>query len=117
MSAATTPAVTALLVSCYPSSSSGQCYEPGQYCPQSAYGASGVAGDGTKITCKYNNGWRWEPVYGSTSSASPFPSAAPATGGGGTAGFQDALLLGSGVVALLVGASSLAYRRRLTRNR
>jgi hypothetical protein len=74
-----------------------------------------VAGDGTKITCQYNNGWRW--VSGTTSSASPFSSAPPATGGGGTAGFQDALLLGFGVAALLAGAGTLAYRRRLTRNR
>ena len=47
----------------------------------------------------------------------PVPSAPPATGGGGTAGFQDALLLGLGVAALLAGAGSLAYRRRLTRKR
>ena len=25
-------------------------------------GASGVAGDGKKIVCEDNNGWRWEPV-------------------------------------------------------
>jgi hypothetical protein len=109
--------VAALLASCYPTASSGNCYEPGQYCPKSYYGASGVAGDGTKIICEYNNGWRWEPVYGTTSSTSPFPSAAPAAGGGGTAGFQDALLLGFGVAALLAGVGSLAYRRRLSRNR
>ncbi|MGB6577223.1 MAG: hypothetical protein WBF34_04825 [Streptosporangiaceae bacterium] len=47
----------------------------------------------------------------------PVPSAAPVTGGGGTAGFQDALLLGFGVAALLAGAGSLACRRRLTRKR
>ena len=50
-------------------------------------------------------------------SASPFPSAAPATGGGGTAGFQDALLFGLGAAAILAGAGSIAYRRRLIRNR
>jgi hypothetical protein len=50
-------------------------------------------------------------------SPSPFPVAAPATGGGGTAGFQDALLLGLGVAAVLVGAGTLAYRRRVLRNR
>ena len=45
------------------------------------------------------------------------PSAAPATGGGGTAGFQDPLLAGLGGAALLAGAGSLAYRRRILRNR
>jgi hypothetical protein len=42
---------------------------------------------------------------------------APATGGGGTAGFQDGLLLAVGAAAILAGAGSLAYRRRLLRNR
>jgi hypothetical protein len=113
----TTFPVAALLASCYPTApSSGNCYQPGQYCPKSDYGATGVAGNGTQIICQANNG-RWEPVSGTTPSASPFPSAAPVTGGGGTAGFQDALLLGFGVAALLAGAGSLAYRRRLTRKR
>lgn len=114
---ATTFLVSALLASCYPTASSGNCYQPGQICPSSYYGATGVAEDGTTIICQDNNGWRWVRVYGTTPSASPFPSAAPVTGGGGTAGFQDALLLGFGVAALLAGAGSLAYRRRLTRKR
>ena len=114
---ATTFPVAALLASCYPTASSGNCYQPGQICPSSYYGATGVAEDGTTIICQDNNGWRWVRVYGTTPSASPFPSAAPVTGGGGTAGFQDALLLGFGVAALLAGAGSLAYRRRLTRKR
>ena len=76
-----------------------------------------MAGDGTQIICQDNNGLRWEPVYATTPSASPFPTAAPVTGGGGTAGFQDAVLLGLGVAALLTGAGSLAYRRQLTRKR
>ena len=49
--------------------------------------------------------------------SSAVPTVAPVTGGGGTAGFQDTLLLGFGVALLLAGAGSLAYRRRLTRNR
>jgi len=52
-----------------------------------------------------------------SSSPSPFPTVAPATGGGGTAGFQDGLLLAVGAAAILAGAGSLAYRRRLLRNR
>jgi hypothetical protein len=50
-------------------------------------------------------------------SPSPIPVAAPATGGGGTAGFQDAPLLILGGMAVLAGAGSLAYRRRIIKNR
>jgi hypothetical protein len=53
----------------------------------------------------------------SPAAASSFPAAAPSTGGGGTAGFQDALLFGLGVAAILAGAGSIAYRRRVIRNR
>jgi hypothetical protein len=52
-----------------------------------------------------------------SSSASPVPSGAPAAGGGGTAGLQDALLLELGGAAVLAGAGSLLYRRRLVRKR
>lgn len=45
------------------------------------------------------------------------PVAPPATGGGGTAGFQDPLLLGLGGAAILAGVGSFAYRRRTTRGR
>lgn len=46
---------------CYPTTDSGNCYEPGEYCRTDDHGMSGVAGDGEAITCEYNNGWRWEP--------------------------------------------------------
>ena len=46
---------------CYPLSDEGTCYEPGEYCRDSDHGASGVAGDGERITCEDNDGWRWEP--------------------------------------------------------
>jgi hypothetical protein len=46
-----------------------------------------------------------------------FPTAAPPTGGGGTAGFQHGLLLWIGGLAILVGAGSIAYRRRVIKNR
>ena len=45
------------------------------------------------------------------------PAAAPVTGGGGTAGLQDTLLLALGVAAILVGGGGLAYRRWLGRGR
>jgi carbohydrate-binding DOMON domain-containing protein len=51
------------------------------------------------------------------SSSSEVPTAAPVTGGGGTAGLQDGLLFGLGAAALLAGAGSIVYRRRLTRHR
>jgi hypothetical protein len=47
---------------------------------------------------------------------SPVVTAAPATGGGGTAGFQDGALLGIGAAAIVAGAGSIAYRRRVMRN-
>ena len=48
--------------SCSPLTNSGHCYEPGEYCRNSDHGMYGVAGDGEKIACEDNNGWRWEPV-------------------------------------------------------
>ncbi|HTS96698.1 MAG TPA: hypothetical protein VMI33_08750 [Streptosporangiaceae bacterium] len=47
---------------CYPLTDSGKCYEPGEFCRDSDHGASGMAGDGEKIVCEDNDGWRWEPV-------------------------------------------------------
>jgi hypothetical protein len=48
--------------SCYPLSNEGTCYEPGEFCREGDHGASGVAGDGEKIICEDNDGWRWEPA-------------------------------------------------------
>lgn len=48
--------------SCYPLSNEGTCYEPGEFCRDSDHGATGLAGDGKKIVCEDNDGWRWEPV-------------------------------------------------------
>ena len=42
---------------------------------------------------------------------STIPPVAPVTGGGGTAGFQDSLLLALGAAAILAGAGGLVYRR------
>jgi|SRR5580704_5557188 hypothetical protein len=52
-----------------------------------------------------------------TSSTSFVPTAAPVTGGGGTAGLQDGLLFVLGAAAILAGAGSIIYRRRFTRRR
>ena len=48
--------------SCYPLTNGGNCYEPGEFCRDSDHGVSGVAGDGERIICEDNNGWRWEPA-------------------------------------------------------
>lgn len=45
---------------CHPTTSGGNCYRPGELCPARDHGVSGVAGNGEAITCKDNNGWRWE---------------------------------------------------------
>jgi hypothetical protein len=50
-------------------------------------------------------------------SPSPIPTVAPVTGGGGTAGFQDAWLAVLGGAAIVAGLASIAYRRWITRNR
>ena len=52
-----------------------------------------------------------------TPTESKIPSAAPVTGGGGTAGLQDGLLFAVGAAAIVAGAGSIVYRRRLTRHR
>lgn len=47
---------------CFPRASSGNCYEPGEFCPHADAGMTGVAGDGKTIICENNNGLRWEPA-------------------------------------------------------
>jgi Bacterial Ig-like domain (group 3) len=47
---------------CYPLSSKGTCYEPGEYCSDADHGLTGIAGDGEAIICEDNDGWRWEPT-------------------------------------------------------
>jgi hypothetical protein len=47
---------------CHPLTNSGKCYEPGEFCRKADHGASGIAGNGEKIRCEDNNGWRWDPV-------------------------------------------------------
>src|SRR5580704_1605172 len=46
-----------------------------------------------------------------------YPTGAPATGGGGTAGLQDGLVFVLGGAAIAAGLGSLAYRRKFTRRR
>jgi hypothetical protein len=55
------------------------------------------------------------PTHSSAPQDTAFPTAAPQTGGGGTAGLQDGVLFGGGGLAVLAGLGTLAYRRRLSR--
>jgi len=59
----------------------------------------------------------YSPVPSPTYYYSPIPTTAPVTGGGGTAGFQDTGLAVLGGMAIVGGLGSIAYRRRITRNR
>ncbi len=45
-----------------------------------------------------------------------FPTSAPSTGGGGTAGLQHVTLFGLSGAAIAAGLGFLAYRRKLTRH-
>lgn len=56
------PPTTAAPASCYPLTSGGNCYAPGELCRSSDHGATGRAGNGETIVCQDNNGWRWEPA-------------------------------------------------------
>ncbi len=47
---------------CTPLTNGNNCYEPGEFCRNRDHGATGIAGDGEKIVCTNNNGWRWEPT-------------------------------------------------------
>ncbi|MBO0808265.1 MAG: hypothetical protein J2P32_08185 [Actinobacteria bacterium] len=46
---------------CSPKAPSGNCYEPGEYCPEADAHMTGVAGDGKTITCEKVSGrYHWE---------------------------------------------------------
>ena len=50
---------------CYPKTSSGNCYEPGEFCSTAEHGETGVAGDGKTIKCENTDPgstWHWVTV-------------------------------------------------------
>jgi hypothetical protein len=48
---------------CHPTTPSGNCYEPGEFCPEADAGMTGVAGDGERITCVLESGrYHWHPA-------------------------------------------------------
>src|SRR5215831_3535141 len=44
------------MAGCHPTTASGNCYEPGEFCPHADAGVTGVAGDGKTITCELVGG-------------------------------------------------------------
>jgi hypothetical protein len=55
------PSQATLAGGCHPTASTGNCYEPGEFCPHADADMTGVAGDGKTITCELVNGYyRWE---------------------------------------------------------
>ncbi len=74
---------------CYPKSSSGNCYEPGEYCSDADHGVSGIAGDGESIVCTDNDGWRWEPRV-AAAPLGPLAGARVAPAAESFAGFEGA---------------------------
>jgi hypothetical protein len=48
--------------SCYPTTPSGNCYEPGEFCSTAEHGETGIAGDDKTITCENTDPgstWHW----------------------------------------------------------
>jgi hypothetical protein len=62
---------------CHPFSDERTCYEPGEFCRTSDHGVTGLAGDGETITCKNNDGWRWEPASAAGANNPPPPQSPP----------------------------------------
>lgn len=60
--AAAAPAPAPAPARCHPTTASGNCYEPGEFCPRADAGMTGLAGNGEKIVCEKHHGWRWEPA-------------------------------------------------------
>jgi hypothetical protein len=59
--AAPPPSAPAAPAGCHPTTPSGNCYEPGEFCSTAEHGETGVAGDGKAITCVASGSyWRWE---------------------------------------------------------
>jgi hypothetical protein len=58
---------------CYPLSDENTCYQPGEFCRDDDHGVTGRTAAGETIICMDNDGWRWEPVGGSSSGGRPSP--------------------------------------------
>ena len=87
---------------------------PGTPSPSASSGASDSSRTSSSPSAKPGKTTHSAPGRSRTRSPNPVPNGAPATGGGGTAGLQDAWLLGLGAAAILAGVGCIggvAYRR------
>ncbi|MDA8343134.1 MAG: hypothetical protein M0007_13060 [Actinomycetota bacterium] len=58
---ATASSAPAAVAGCSPTTPSGACYRPGEYCSVAEHGTTGTDADGGTITCEDVSGtWRWE---------------------------------------------------------
>jgi len=93
-----------------PTSAGSPSFSPGESTsPKTSESPSGAAaGSGSPS---------FSPAQATAGNTSQPVSVAPATGGGGTSGLQDTLLFALGGAAVLAGAGSIAYRRKVIKNR
>lgn len=118
-----------------PSSSVPAIFSPSGSATASS-SASGTAGSGASADHTASDHASASTTHPTTSPATPspatttvspspapttttyyYPTGAPATGGGGTAGLQNGVVIFLGGAAIAAGLGSLAYRRKLTRRR
>jgi hypothetical protein len=83
--------------------------------PPAAASSSASSHASSSATAKPSHTGTPAPSHSSAPATPAFPTAAPETGGGGTAGLQDGLLFGVGGLAVFAGFGTLVYRRRLAR--
>jgi hypothetical protein len=96
---------------------------PTTFVPSGGSGSPGVASNANETTTETTTSSPTAtPTITVTVTApptyiSPVPTAAPVTGGGGTAGLQDGALFLIGGAAIVVGGGSIFYRRKLNKDR
>ena len=83
--------------------------------PRASASSSASSRASSSATAKPTHTGTPAPSHSSAPATPAFPTAAPETGGGGTAGLQDGLLFGVGGLTVFAGFGTLAYRRRLAR--
>jgi hypothetical protein len=92
---------------------SGTARAPGSATATATASATGTATASPSASASATHSATPSPTPAPTTS-SPYPTSAPITGGGGTAGLQDTGLLAIGIACVVAGAGAFVWRRRLT---